>query len=422
VARIKVGGDAAPGNAGTVSASQLSLSSQCAGASCTVDAGTDVILRATASTGYRFVRWSGCGSSFNPLLTSNPLAVLGPTTNTTCTANFEKITYPVRAVAGSGGTVSASSAGGGCPNATCTVEHGGSAALTATPSAGFRFDGWSGCSIGASGTVANVTMAQTCTASFSKITYVVTVVAGTGGTVTASSGGASCPGARCTVDEGGSVSVTATPATGYDFTRWSGCGTGGSVSNVRMAQTCTANFTKQRVKLTGAVSGGAPVVVQASSGSLGNQCGNQACTVDYGSSVTLSVPASDPRGFRFSGWGACSGARVAGRSLTVDSLTSSYTCTASYTALRQVTVTVRANESELGTVSCEGSCTVYEGESVTVVATPRAVVPGAGETSITVTWACSDGQTFDSATGRLANLQQNVTCTANFDLNVVILI
>ena len=88
----------------------------------------------------------------------------GQTNGYTCTASFVKKTYPVSAVAGTGGTVSASTGLSGCPNATCSVEHGGSAVLSATPSTGFEFSGWSGCSIGASGTVANVTSAQTCTA------------------------------------------------------------------------------------------------------------------------------------------------------------------------------------------------------------------------------------------------------------------
>jgi len=409
VARIKVGGDAAPGNAGTITATQLSLSAQCSGASCTVDAGTDVILRATPTTGYRFVRWSGCGSAFNPLLGQNPLAVLGPTTNTTCTANFEKITYPVRAVAGSGGTVSASSGFAGCHNATCTVEHGGSAVLAATPSAGFSFDGWSGCSIGATGTVSNVTMAQTCTASFTKITYVVTVVAGTGGSVTASSGGAGCPGARCVVDEGASVAVTATPATGYDFTSWSGCGTGGSVPNVRMNQTCTANFTKKRFTLTGE-SSGPPAVIRASSSSSGFQCSGSACTVDYGSSVTLTV-VTPPGGHRFAGWEACEGGRPSGNSLTVDSLTSTRTCRANFIRVWTVTASV-SNDSVGGSVTCANGCTVDDGGSVTLTAT---VTPDGSPFQY---WECSP-RTLDplSANAReltLPGIDGDISCEAHF--------
>jgi hypothetical protein len=129
--------------------------------------------------------------------------------------------------------------------------------------------------------------------------------------------------------------------------------------------------------------------------------------VDYGTNVTLTVPATDPQGFRFDGWQACTGARVSGRSLTVDSLTSSYTCRASYTALRRLTVTVAS--SGPGTAACSGSCTVYEGESVTITATRR------DSASAFDGWACSDGRALGKTTpARVDNLQQNITCTANF--------
>jgi hypothetical protein len=408
VARIKVGGAVTPANTGTVTARQLSLSAQCAGPVCTVDAGTDVVLTATASTGYEFSRWTGCGSSFNPLLGSNPLPVIGPTSDTTCTATFVKKTYLVSAVAGSGGTVAASTGFGGCPNAVCTVEHGGSAVLTATPSSGYDFAGWSGCSISTAGTVGNVTMPQTCTASFTKIKYVVTAVAGPGGQVTASTGGAQCASARCNVDENGSVQLTATAAVGYDFASWTGCSVsaGGTVTGVRTALTCTANFSKERYSLTGE-STGVAVDIRATSTSPGNQCSGKTCTVDYGTNVTLTVPATDPQGFRFDGWQACTGARVSGRSLTVDSLTSSYTCRASYTALRRLTVTVAS--SGPGTAACSGSCTVYEGESVTITATRR------DSASAFDGWTCSDGRALGKTTpASVDNLQQNITCTANF--------
>lgn len=413
VARIKVGGAVTPSNAGTVTARQLSLSAQCAGPVCTVDSGTDVVLTATPGTGYEFSRWTGCGSSFNPLLGSNPLPVIGATSDTTCTASFVKKTYPVSAVAGTGGTVSASTGLSGCPNATCSVEHGGSAVLSATPSTGFEFSGWSGCSIGASGTVGNVTSAQTCTASFSKIRYLVTAVAGPGGEVTASTGGSSCAGARCMVDFGGSAELTAREATGYNFTGWSGCtvSASGTVTNVRMPLTCTANFIKERYSLTGE-SVGAAVDVRATSTSPGNQCSGNTCTVDYGTSVTLTVPAADPVGFRFEGWQACTGARVSGRSLTVDALASSYTCRASYRALRLVTVTVKSEGP--GEAACVGTCTVYEGESVSITATRE------DGTSVFDGWTCTDDRMLGKASpARVDNLQANITCTANFS-NIIV--
>jgi hypothetical protein len=413
VARIKVGGDVRPSNGGTVTAQQLSLSAQCAGPICTVDAGSDVLLTATPATGYDFSTWAGCGSSFNPLLGSNPLPVIGPTTDTTCTATFVKKTFLVSAVAGANGSVSASTNTGGCANAMCTVEYGGSAVLAASPSTGYTFAGWSGCNISASGTVGNVTMAQTCTASFTKVTYLVTALAGAGGNVAASTGGGTCGGARCTVDQGGSVQLTATPATGYEFGGWSGCpvGAGGTVSNIQMPLTCTASFTRERFVLSGESSGPA-ADIRASSSSANSSCSGNACTADYGSSVTLTV-VTPPAGYRLGGWEACEGGRATGNTLTVDSLTSTHVCRATF--IRVWAVVGLSSEAGIGrgtVTSCSlVPCVVDDGGSAELT------------TSVTGSnyleqWTCS-GVALDEAqvtapTLSFSNIRQNITCTAVF--------
>ncbi|MGY3090398.1 putative repeat protein (TIGR02543 family) [Hymenobacter sp. UYAg731] len=100
---------------------------------------------------------------------------------------------------------------------------GTSVSLTATPAAGFTFTGWSGDAMGtASPLLVTVTANKTITATFTAIpptTYTLTTnVVGTG-TVAKNPSQASYA-------SGASVSLTATPGTGYTFTGWSGDATG----------------------------------------------------------------------------------------------------------------------------------------------------------------------------------------------------
>lgn len=91
----------------------------------TKTAGTTVTLTPNPAAGYKFTQWSD-GNTSNP----RNVTVTG---NATYTANFEKLKYTVSVTAGTGGSVS----GGG------TYEHGSTATLTATPSAGYKFKQWS---------------------------------------------------------------------------------------------------------------------------------------------------------------------------------------------------------------------------------------------------------------------------------------
>ena len=98
----------------------------------TFSQGTQVSITATPSEGYSFSGWSN-GSSDNPLsVTLN--------SNTSVTANFQVIvnSYTLTVTAGEGGSVS--SEGG-------EYEEGTEVAITARPSEGYSFSGWSNGSI-----------------------------------------------------------------------------------------------------------------------------------------------------------------------------------------------------------------------------------------------------------------------------------
>ena len=139
---------------------------------------------------------------------------------------------------------------------------------------------------------------------------VTVVAAGNGsGSVTSSPAGISCPG-DCTesVPYGTSVTLSAAPAIGSDFTGWSGggcSGTGSCVVTANQAVTVTATFSLQQHMLTVTRSG-------AGSGAVSSTPGGISCGVDcietyvYGTMVTLT-PTPD-QASTFAGWsGACAG-------------------------------------------------------------------------------------------------------------------
>ncbi len=159
-----------------------------------------------------------------------------------------------RSGAGSG-SVSSSPAGIDC-GLVCSYSFSlsTSVTLTATPAAGSSFAGWSGS--GCSGTsTCTVTMlgARAVNAEFAVVPpgqfNLAVSKSGTGaGTVTSSPAGINC-GSDCseTLQDGTSVTLTASPAAGSSFTGWSGSGCSGtSTCTVVMsaARAVTAQFTK----------------------------------------------------------------------------------------------------------------------------------------------------------------------------------
>jgi len=124
--------------------------------------------------------------------------------------------------------------------------HGTIVTLTATPASGWTFSGWSGALTGSTNpTTITMDAAKTVTATFTQITYTLTMAVSPGGsgTTTPAVGGHSYA-------SGTSVPITATAATGYHFVNWTVSG-GTGVANptnasttvsVDQNKTVTANF------------------------------------------------------------------------------------------------------------------------------------------------------------------------------------
>ncbi|TCT21539.1 List-Bact-rpt repeat protein [Thiobaca trueperi] len=143
--------------------------------------------------------------------------------------------------------------------------------------------------------------------------------------VTSDLAGIDC-GDDCTASfaTGTTVTLTATPASGYQFNGWSGGGCAGAGScTVKMtsAQTVSAAFVKGLARFPLSVSKAGDGTV--TSDPAGINCGT-ACTANYATGTRVTLTATPATGGMFAGWsGACTN--------------SSGTCTVNMTMARNVT-------------------------------------------------------------------------------------
>ena len=186
----------------------------------TYDEGTDVTVTANPASGYEFDHWSGdaTGTSATTTVTMD--------SDKSVTAHFTSIEYnlAISVSPSGGGSVDLDPPGG-------TYDAGTSVGLTATASPEYNFSQWSGDAWGTSTSV-TVTMDsnKSVTAHFERTQIeptqynLVTFVepSGTGYVGLSPSGG--------TYDLGTEMTVTAFPASGYEFDHWSGDATGTSTS------------------------------------------------------------------------------------------------------------------------------------------------------------------------------------------------
>jgi len=225
------------------------------------------------------------------------------------------------------GTVTSSPAGINC-GSDCSEAYnqGTNVSLTAAPSAGSTFGGWSGACSGTGGCSVTMNSDKTVTATFTQQQqqqYTLTVAkSGTGrGTVTSSPAGINC-GSDCSeaYNQGTNVSLTATPSAGSTFGGWSGAcsGTGGCSVTMNSDKTVTATFTQQQqqqytLMVTKSGTGSGTVT----SSPAGINCGND-CSETYTKVQKVKLTAKADTNSGFAGWsgGGCSGTKTC--TVTVD--------------------------------------------------------------------------------------------------------
>ncbi|MBF0099455.1 MAG: DUF1566 domain-containing protein [Desulfobacterales bacterium] len=183
-----------------------------------------VTLTAMPNSCYSFSSWSGDASGTS---SSTTITING---NKTVTANFSQSSYSLNVTA-IGGTVTKN------PNKN-TYSCNETVTLTAIPDTCYNFSSWSG---DASGTSSSTTITmnsnKTVTANFSQQTYSLNVSA-SGGNVTKSPN-------KTTYSCNETVTLTASPSSGYGFTSWSGDAAGtNTTTTITMNgnKTVTANF------------------------------------------------------------------------------------------------------------------------------------------------------------------------------------
>lgn len=196
----------------------------------------------SANGAFTFTNGVAPGSQYNVTVLTQPTGQTCTVTDggplTAGTTNVTGISVVCSASASYSVTTQVSPVGAG--TITCTpnpVSSGGSTTCTATAAEGYTFSAFSGDCTGATCTLSNVTSAKSVTATFTQNVYSITTAVSPTGAGTIS----------CTpnpVTSGGSTSCTATAASGYTFSAYSGDCTGATctLSNVTSAKSVTATF------------------------------------------------------------------------------------------------------------------------------------------------------------------------------------
>lgn len=150
------------------------------------------------------------------------------------------------------GTITSTPAGISC-GSDCTEDYnsGTSVTLTATPDSGWYFTGWGGACSGTGSCTITMSAAQSVSATFAP-TFTLTVSKTGNGTVVSIPAGISC-GSDCAeiYNSGTSVTLTATPDSGWNFTGWGGAcsGTGSCQVTMNQANNVTAAFKELSIEV-----------------------------------------------------------------------------------------------------------------------------------------------------------------------------
>ncbi|HEY0703403.1 MAG TPA: choice-of-anchor D domain-containing protein [Candidatus Acidoferrales bacterium] len=391
------------------------------GATCSASfaSGTQITLTAAPATGSTFTGWgapcSGTGT-----------CVVTITATTTVTATFAPTTTNFTLTvtkAGTGtGTVTSAPAGINC-GAACAAPFasGTQITLTAAPSTGSTFAGWTAGPCSGTGTcVVTLTAATTVTATFTQSAnnFTLTITkGGTGtGTVASTPAGINC-GAACSAPfaSGTVITLTATPTTGSTFAGWGSgpCeGTGTCTLTITAATTVVANFTQTTNNFTLTITKSGTGTGTVTSSPAGINCG-ATCSAPFASGTQITLTATPATGSTFTGWtaGPCEG--TAPCTLTIVAATS---VSAAFTqTTNNFTLTVTEAGTGSGTVTstpagiaCPSTCSASFASGQVVALTANASDgstfagwSGAGCTgtnacSVTITTATTVTATFNS--------------------------
>jgi uncharacterized repeat protein (TIGR02543 family) len=358
---------------------------------------TQVTLNATPAQGWSFTGWSGaCSGTGSCVVTmTQAQSVVG---------TFTQLSFPLTVTPTGNGTVTSTDGFINCPG-TCSHSYlsNTQVTLSATPAQGWGFTGWTGACTGTGSCIVTMSQAQSVGATFTQLSFTLTVTPTGSGTIASSDGFINCPG-TCSHSYLSDTQVTlnATPAQGWSFTGWSGActGVGSCVLTMAQAQSATATFTQNSYQLTASVSGSGAI---ASTDGFINCPGT--CSHRYLSNTQVTLNATPVQGWSFTGWsGSCTGTgscvitMTQAQSVTANFKQNSYQLTASVSGSGTIT-------SADGFINCGSACThTYSSNtSVTLTATPAqgwsftgwsGACTGTGSCAVTMTQAQSVIATF----------------------------
>ena len=314
----------------------------------TYASGTSVTTKATANKGYEFVNWTEGGKE----VSKSASYVFTISANRTLVANF-KSTTPVYKI-----TLEANPVDGGTFAGGGNYEKGTTVNISASPKSGYDFVGWFVGEKFVSSSVNEVFIATanvTYTAKFKLkgwLTLSLAADPSTGGTIAGAGG----------FEPGSSVTIKATPETGYEFVNWIRVGSG-----VEVSKSATYTFTiTESIALTAkfkATTTSYIISLLANPAAGGVVSGGG----QYIDGKTITVSATAKKGYEFVNW-------IEGDKVVSTAEDYTFTITAARTLkanfsqqVQNATVTLAANPVAGGNVSGGGTFTL--GTSVTAIAT-----------------------------------------------------
>ena len=337
--------------------------------------GSAVTVTATPAVGYVFTNWSENGAIVS---TSSPYQfnIAG---NRVLVANFS-FQFAV--------VVSSNPAAGGITTGGGSFTAGSSVTVTATPNSGYTFVNWTENLTIASTNASYVfplNASRTLVANFASSTFTLNVTA-VNGTVVKNPN-------LTAYNSGAIVQLTATPATGYTFTGWTGDATG-SLNPVSVTMNANKNIT---ANFTAIVAGTFTLNVTAVNGTVLKV----PAKTDYNSGEIVVLTPTPATGYVFTSWSGDATGLLSPLSVTMNS---NKNITANFTAIVAGTFTLNVNAVNGTVVKNPDLLSYNSGATVQLTATPN--------TGYTFTsWS---GDATGSITPLTVTMNANKNITANF--------
>jgi len=307
-----------------------------------VEIGQAIKITATANEHFQLKEWTGdCGTfdkdDLEITITASKNCAVG--------VEFEKIKYTITATPEKGGGI--------VSDGELQREHGQIATFTAEPDQGYQLSGW---------TVVEGSDCPDLTEVKNKVTFTVdgncslaAVFSKASRTITTSSGIGGMISLVQRVEDGSTLTITATPDTGYQIQSWGGtCGTFDKSTNpasFTVTEDCSISVSFEKVSYT----------ISTNAGDGGSITENQ--SVDHEESVIIT--AMPDTGYQISGWsGSCGTFDEASNPVSV---TGSSDCSISV-SFEKVSYTIATDAGNGGSIT--GNQSVKHGESVGITARP----------------------------------------------------